>query len=42
MKTLENVQKLKTIIYKLVNDIELSENERKVIDEIVEKRDYTK
>ncbi len=39
MKQIKDTQKMETIIYKLVNDIELSENERKVIDEIVEKRD---
>lgn len=36
----EEMEMLKLIIYKLAREKELSEQEREIIDRIVEKRDY--
>jgi hypothetical protein len=37
----EEVERLKSIIYKLTRDKELSEQEKEIIDKIVEEKDYT-
>ena len=40
VKLLKKIEKLNAIIYKLVRDREINEKERKVIDNIVEEKDY--
>jgi len=39
---IQEIERLKAIVYKLAREKELSEQERKIIDKIVEDRDYKK
>lgn len=40
MEFTQEIEKLKTIIYKFAREKELSEQEKEIIDKIIEEKDY--